>query len=120
SCASTRWTPTTQPCGGFRTRSCPPGRIVTGRIVPGLQTGLLAVEQRVGFRCVISMSDPIEDVTLHALDEYVDHNNHLGRLERDILLRWHVVAPEGQEPDLTWRRTAYRCRVRPRLPTLFV
>jgi hypothetical protein len=65
-----------------------------------VQTGYLTVESRIGFRCVMKVSDPIEDPTLDFPDEYIGQDHVLVSLERDVLLRWHVVLADGVEPDL--------------------
>lgn len=76
------------------------GKTFQGVVVPGIQTGYVTAESRVGFRCVMKTADPIDDPTLSFPDEYVDEQHVLVSLERDVLLRWHVILIDGQEADL--------------------
>lgn len=68
----------------------------------GVQTGSVTVDSRVGFRCEMKVADPIEDPTLGFPDEYVDEDHVLVSLEREVLLRWHAVLVDGQDPDLVF------------------
>jgi hypothetical protein len=77
-----------------------PGIRVGGDVMPGVQSGYLTVESRVGFRCVMKTSDPIEDPTPGFPDDYVDEEHVLVSIERDVLLRWHAVLVDGADPDL--------------------
>jgi hypothetical protein len=77
-----------------------PGKTLHGIVVPGIQTGYVTAEARVGFRCVMKTADPIDDPMLGFPDEYVDEQHVLVSLEREVLLRWHATLADGQEPDL--------------------
>jgi hypothetical protein len=77
-----------------------PQKTLQDQAIPGVQTGYVTVESRVGFRCVMKTADPIDDPTLGFPDEYVDERHVLVSLEREVLLRWHATLIDGQEPDL--------------------
>jgi hypothetical protein len=77
-----------------------PHKTFQGQVIPGVQTGYVTVESRVGFRCVMKTADPIDDPTLDFPDQYIDGQHVLVSLEREVLLRWHATLIDGQEPDL--------------------
>lgn len=77
-----------------------PQKTIQDQVIPGVQTGYVTVESRVGFRCVMKTADPIDDPTLDFPDEYIDERHVLVSLEREVLLRWHATLIDGQEPDL--------------------
>jgi hypothetical protein len=77
-----------------------PQKTFQDQVIPGVQTGYVTVESRVGFRCVMTTADPIDDPTLDFPDEYVDERHVLVSLEREVLLLWHTTLIDGQEPDL--------------------
>jgi hypothetical protein len=85
-----------------------PGIQTGGIVVPEVRSGYVTIESRVGFRCVMKTSNPIEDSTLGFPDEYVDEDHILVSLERDVLLGWHAVLIDGKDPDLIFGRGEQR------------